>query len=82
MWVCYYFLYDPGPEPPMSVLQLKENFNSECQCPSHLRPVTLPLSSLQLRLQSLHVRPVDVRPVALTLVLLCNCFFNESKRQR
>ena len=35
---------------------------------SHLRPVALPLSSLQLRLQSLHVRPVDVRPVALTLV--------------
>ena len=35
---------------------------------SHLRPVTLPLSSLQLRLQSLHVRPVDVRPEALTLV--------------
>ena len=29
---CYHFLYDPGPEPPMSVLQLKENFNSECQC--------------------------------------------------
>ena len=36
--------------------------------PSHLRPVALPLSSLQLRLQSLHVRPVDVRPVALSLV--------------
>ena len=35
---------------------------------SHLRPVALPLSSLQLRLQSLHVLPVDVRPVALTLV--------------
>ena len=30
--------------------------------------MTLPLSSLQLRLKSLHVRPVDVRPVALTLV--------------
>ena len=29
---CYHFLYDPGPEPHMSVLQLKENFNSECQC--------------------------------------------------
>ena len=29
---CYHFLYDPGPAPPMSVLQLKENFNSECQC--------------------------------------------------
>ena len=29
---CYHLLYDPGPEPPMSVLQLKENFNSECQC--------------------------------------------------
>ena len=29
---CHHFLYDPGPEPPMSVLQLKENFNSECQC--------------------------------------------------
>ena len=29
---CYHFLYDPGPEPPMSVLQLKENFNSDCQC--------------------------------------------------
>ena len=29
---CYHFLYDPGREPPMSVLQLKENFNSECQC--------------------------------------------------
>ena len=51
----------------MSVLQLKENFNSDCPC-HHLRPVALPLSSLQLRLQSLHVRPVDVRPVALTLV--------------
>ena len=37
---------------------------------SHLRPVALPLSSLllQLRLLSLHVRPVDVQPVALTLV--------------
>ena len=35
---------------------------------SHLRPVALPLSSLQLRLQSLHVLPVDVRPVGLTLV--------------
>ena len=35
---------------------------------SHLRPVALPLSSLQLRLQALHVLPVDVRPVALTLV--------------
>ena len=34
----------------------------------HLRPVALPLSSLQLRLQSLHVLPVDVRPVAFTLV--------------
>ena len=29
---CYHFLYDPGPEPPLSILQLKENFNSECQC--------------------------------------------------
>ena len=29
---CYHFLYDPGPELPLSVLQLKENFNSECQC--------------------------------------------------
>ena len=29
---CYHFLYDPGPEPPMSVFQLTENFNSECQC--------------------------------------------------
>ena len=29
---CYHFLYNPGPEPPMSVLQLKENFHSECQC--------------------------------------------------
>ena len=35
---------------------------------SHVRPVALPLSSLLLRLQSLHVRPVDVRPAALTLV--------------
>ena len=37
---------------------------------SHVRPVrvALPLSSLQLRLLSLHVRPVDVRPVALPLV--------------
>ena len=23
---CYHFLYDPGPEPPLSILQLKENF--------------------------------------------------------
>ena len=29
---CYHFLYDPGTEPPLSILQLKENFNSECQC--------------------------------------------------
>ena len=29
---CYHFLYDPGPEPPLSILQMKENFNSECQC--------------------------------------------------
>ena len=29
---CYHCLYDQGPEPPMSVVQLKENFNSECQC--------------------------------------------------
>ena len=35
---------------------------------SHLRPVAHPLSSLQLRLQSLHALPVDVRPVALPLV--------------
>ena len=27
---CYHCLYNPGPEPPLSVLQLKENFNSEC----------------------------------------------------
>ena len=35
---------------------------------SHARPVALPLSSLQLRLLSLHARPVDVRPVVLPLV--------------
>ena len=29
---CCHFLYDPGPVTPMSVLQLKESFNSECQC--------------------------------------------------
>ena len=43
---------------------------------SHLRPVALPLSSLQLRLQSLHVRPVDVRPAALTLVSSANVIKN------
>ena len=29
---CYHFLYDPGPEPPLAILQLKENFHSEWQC--------------------------------------------------
>ena len=37
---------------------------------SHLRPVAFPLSSLPLTLQSLHVLPVDVRPVALELTLV------------
>ena len=32
MWVAGVTAYTTGPEPPMSVLQLKENFNSECQC--------------------------------------------------
>ena len=68
MWVAITSYTIQALSPLCQFLQLKENFNSECQCHRIYDPWLFRSLLYNSGLQSLHVRPVDVRPVALTLV--------------